>query len=179
MQQFLMQVPFCAQTWEHFTAFYAIRARARGEPVVTPPPPVAGLFMGTRDELIAGICFYPTEGPYFVAEHFSTNPRAPARLRHRAACLVAEGISIYGAATGKYALIFPSSLSMRRILQRAGFEHQKGVTCWSRAPWVLASTGAEKVPAAPTGEARSGGGPITDRGGSPSSSKSKRKAKRK
>lgn len=147
----LVFLPMSDPTWTQFTAFYASRARDRGGPAHVPPRPASGCFVGTAElDLIAGICLYETEGPYVIAEHFTTNP-SPAvslRARHEAAHLVMGQMTVYAAAVGKHLLVFPRAKSSVRILRRGGFQvHQ--VTCMSHGPWALAPT--QKAAPAPGG----------------------------
>jgi hypothetical protein len=107
-------------SWEEFSSWFAQRR------LCAPVRPNDGFVVCTspkRGEVlyIAGVCIYPTDGPYAVVEHVSTNPKASLRLRHQAVVMGAVTLCVYGATRKKEMMCFPRQQGVERILERAGF----------------------------------------------------------
>lgn len=116
----LYVIPNTPETWEHFGRFFDARKALR------PPGTEDTLFVADARGLVAGVCLYPTRGPFFFLEHLSTNPGCPAKLRHRAVVLLATLVRAYAAAHSKYPIAVVRHRSISRILQRHGFTHSPG-----------------------------------------------------
>lgn len=89
--------------------------------------PAAAVFIGDQRGLVCGVCLYPTEGPYCLVEHLSTNPACGARLRHRGVLAAARTLRGYLSVAGKYPVMVIRHRALVRILAREGFRSMPGV----------------------------------------------------
>ncbi len=85
-------------TWNQFQSFFV----ARG--VQAPPMPSRVVFAcdDTTGHLIAGVCLYPTDGPYLFLEHFSYAHTLTAKEGAKAIkflCAVVRGVAAVDAKT--------------------------------------------------------------------------------
>jgi hypothetical protein len=94
------------------------------------PEPVQsndGVFVSNHEGtlLLAGVCIYPTDGPYAVVEKASTNPdpKIPRRVTYAAMIAGARALRIYGAMRKKLMLCYPDHKGLELVLRKAGFEY--------------------------------------------------------
>lgn len=82
------------------------------------------LFVAERDELVAGVLIYDTQGPYLFFEHLVTNQTATYRQRHQAVQMMAKEMMSYSRTVGKVPLINvqDSHKGLQRALRRAGLQ---------------------------------------------------------
>jgi hypothetical protein len=85
---------------------------------------------GTESEpaqLIIVCGLFPTEGPYLIVEHLSTNPQASGRLKKLCYELGVNAIRVVATALGKVAWASPSIEGVKRVLQAGGFQESPAV----------------------------------------------------
>lgn len=118
-------VPNMPELWEAFGRFFDARQVPR------PVPSEDVLLVADARGLIAGVCLYPCRGPFVIVEHLSTNPGAPARLRHRAVTLLVTLVKTYAATKARYPIVVVRKPSLVRLLAKNGFLSQQAVvmTC--------------------------------------------------
>lgn len=113
--------PNSPETWEVFCRWFDARKLPR------PPYPEDSLFVGDARGIVAGVCMYPTKGPYAIIENLSTCPGAGIRIRHRAVVLLVSLVRAYLAARAKFPLVVVRRRSLVRLLARSGFVSQQAV----------------------------------------------------
>lgn len=117
----LIVTPNTPETWETFCRWFDGRKLPR------PPLPEDSLFVGDARGIVAGVCFYPTKGPYVLVENLATLAVAPLRVRHRAVVLLVSLVRAYTAARAKYPLVVVRHRGIVRLLARNGFTAQQAV----------------------------------------------------
>lgn len=108
--------------WRQFSSWFG----PRGQDAPTRPSDailVAAMMDGLP--LIAGVCIYPTDGPYAVVERVATNPAVSKRLRYEAVLFGAHKLREYAAMRNKIMLCFPTENGVASILARAAFDFPK------------------------------------------------------
>lgn len=93
--------------------------QARGGPM--PAIPEDMILIADPRGLLCAVGLFPTKGPHVFAEHLSTNPAAPLRLRHRAVMALLRALKAYCAMRAKYPLVIIRHRSLMRMLTREGF----------------------------------------------------------
>jgi len=83
-------------------------------------PTKAGLFVADRDELVAGVLIYDTNGPHLFFEHLVTNQTATLRQRHEAVTMMAKEMLPYCRTMGKFPHIAVRHKGIQRILESVG-----------------------------------------------------------
>lgn len=92
-----------------------------------PQPPRSGLAVCLPSGLfLAGVGIYDTTGPWVLCEHLSTNPMAPARVKHRAVLALGYACLAHCNALGKKPLVLVRSTGIARTLMRLGMKIQPG-----------------------------------------------------
>lgn len=134
----LFLVPLTPQFWEQYVGWF----KAKNKPLPAFPP--AGIWIGSDEQPVAGVCIYPADGPYAFAEHFAVNPAAPRRLQAYGLRLVTRKLQEYSAIVGKYVIAAPSFQSGFKALERAGFQESDAVLMVSSPRIVVADVAAWK-----------------------------------
>jgi hypothetical protein len=131
----IYSAPLTPQIWRQFEAFFASREGGR---LSVPPVPKAGVWIVVQDgTLLAGVCLYDTDGPFLLAEGLATNPGIPATLAHKAVTDMIFLVKAQASSRGKYIVVTPRVRGVAKILERHGFQVQRGVIMTS-APglWI-------------------------------------------
>lgn len=123
----LYVIPNSAETWEAFGRFFDARKTLR------PAPTPDALLVADARGLVAGVCLYPTSGPYVLVENLATNPGCPGRLRHRAVVLLVTLTRAYSATHSKFPIVIVRHRSLAKLLAKKGFHHQPGAILTSAA----------------------------------------------
>lgn len=113
--------PNTPETWELFCRWFDARKLPR------PPYPEDSFFVGDARGIVAGVCLYPTKGPYVLAENLSTLAVAPLRIRHRAVSLLVSLVRAYSCARAKFPLVVVRHRGIVRLLARSGFTPQQAI----------------------------------------------------
>lgn len=112
-----------------------------------PPFSEHGLFAADTDldVLVAGVCIYPTEGPYSLLAHLRVNKSAPIQVRAQAVDAILAAASFYAASTGRSLLIQVDGEDTAARLSAAGWEATRAV-CYTLGPFAnLIKTTATEV----------------------------------
>lgn len=105
--------------WAEFSSWFKPRDQ---EPPTRPTDAVFVAEYTGGTPLVAGVCIYPTDGPFAVVERVATNPHALLRTRYEAVLFGAGALKDYAAMRNKIMLCFPSERGLAHLLLRAGFE---------------------------------------------------------
>ncbi len=107
------------KSWAEYQTFFTDRE------LTAPPPPKRVVFV--RDDetqaLVAGVCLYPTDGPYLFLEHFSYSPKLSAKDGLKAIrflCAVVKGVA---AVEAKTPLILTAVKGIADAIMAEGFQH--------------------------------------------------------
>jgi hypothetical protein len=107
--------------------------KLRGQPLPVIPKQLILVAIEDTDEVIGGVCVYPTEGPWMFLEHLSFKPGLQKSLILRGVYLGVEAARGMGAAMGKRPLIHSSHKSIDAMLERCRYTRSP-MTCWYAEP---------------------------------------------